>query len=78
MDMDNQKLLVRVIRRADFMLSVSEAFSAKKIVSEVFIVPTNEEREAVYGILDWLVEIGDLHLAHNIYDVPPAERIYVR
>ena len=75
---DGMTLLVRVMRRADWMLSASGAFTAQKIASEVFLLPSVEQKEEVYLILDWLVEIGDLHLANNVYDVPPCERVYIK
>ena len=75
---DGMTLLVRVMRRADWMLSVSGAFTAQKIANEMFLLPSTEQKEEVYLILDWLVEIGDLHLANNVYDVPPCERVYIK
>ena len=44
----------------------------------MFLLPSVEQKEEVYLILDWLVEIGDLHLANNVYDVPPCERVYIK
>ena len=75
---DGMKLLVRVMRRADWMLSVSGALEANRIVNDVFVLPTDEQKEQVLMVLDWLVEIGDLHYANNVHDVPPIERVYVR
>ena len=37
---DGMKLLVRVMRRADWMLSVSGALEANRIVNDVFDIPT--------------------------------------
>lgn len=76
---DGMKLLVRVMRRADWMLSVSGALEANRIVNDVFVLPTDEQKEQVLMVLDWLEGIGDLHYATNdVYDMPPIERVYVR
>ena len=74
---DGMKLLVRVMRRADWMLSVSGALEANRIVNDVFVLPTDEQKEQVLMVLDWLVGIGDLHYANNVHDVPPIERFIV-
>ena len=42
---DGMKLLVRVMRRADWMLSVSGALEANRIVNDVFVLPTDEQKE---------------------------------
>ena len=42
------------------------------------MLPTDEQKEQVLKVLDWLVEIGDLHYANNVHDVPPIERVYLR
>ena len=75
---ENMKLLVRVMRKADWMLSVSNAFTAQKIANEMFLLPHEGQKENVYDILNWLVKIGELHYANNVHDVPPIERVYVR
>ena len=75
---ENMKLLVRVVRKADWMLSVSNAFTAQKIANEMFLLPNEGQKENVYDILNWLVKIGELRLAHGVYDVPPCERIYIK
>jgi len=75
---ENMKLLVRVMRKADWMLSVSSAFTAQKIANEMFLLPHEGQKENVYDILNWLVKIGELRLAHGVYDVPPCERIYIK
>ena len=75
---ENMKLLVRVMRKADWMLSVSSAFTAQKIANEMFLLPNEGQKENVYDILNWLVKIGELRLAHGVYDVPPCERVYIK
>ena len=75
---ENMKLLVRVMRKADWMLSVSNALTAQKIANEMFLLPHEGQKENVYDILNWLVKIGELRLAHGVYDVPPCERVYIK
>ena len=59
---ENMKLLVRVMRKADWMLSVSNVFTAQKIASEVFLLPSAEQKENVYDILNWLAIVTGLQI----------------
>ena len=74
---ENMKLLVRVMRKADWMLSVSNAFTAQKIANEMFLLPHEGQKENVYDILNWLVKIGELRLAHGVVSRDVAGRIVV-
>ena len=50
----------------------------QKIANEMFLLPHEGQKENVYDILNWLVKIGELRLAHGVYDVPPCERVYIK